>query len=103
MVLNVWTNIYGVDLVCGNPNSQGVDPEVGTLEEPDEGNSPQIIRDPGDNVNDECRSPLNSTNMKIQCPGEMISQFLCDVNSSAEDYTSAKIWKSAHTLEQSFY
>ena len=38
MVLNVQRNPQGVDSVCENPNSQGVDLEVGTLEDPNDGN-----------------------------------------------------------------
>jgi len=36
-------------------------------------------------------------------PDEMISYFLCDVNSLVEDYASAKIWKSVYTLKKCFY
>jgi len=39
---------------------------VGTVEDPDEGNSPLIIRIPRDNMKGKCRSLLNSTNIRIR-------------------------------------
>ena len=65
MLLNVWKNVQGVDSVCGNPNSQGVDPEVKTLEDPDECNGAFIMRVVGDNMKGECRSLLMSMSMRI--------------------------------------
>ena len=65
MGLNIWTHVYGVDPVCENPNSQGVNLEMGTLENPGEGNGPLMIRIPENNMKGEYRSPLMSMSIRI--------------------------------------
>ena len=56
--------VYGVDLVCRNPNSQGVDPNVRTLVGPNKGRSPMTTRSPWDTMDHElCDSLKESTNM----------------------------------------
>ena len=45
--------VWEVDLICEYLNCQGVDPEVGTLVEPDDGNSPLTLRGHGDTMSRE--------------------------------------------------
>lgn len=43
----VWTEVQVLDLRYGNPNSQGVDLEVGILEDPDKGKCSLNTKGPG--------------------------------------------------------
>ena len=75
MVVNAWAQVYGADPICENPNSQRVDPEMGTLEDPNKSNCPLTMKGLGvirigsmDLTQGEGRSLLTSTNMRIPCP-----------------------------------
>ena len=63
---------------------------MATLEGPDEGIGPLIMRIPGDNMNGECRSPCGHE-YENPMPLKTILYLLCDENPSFEDYVSAKI------------
>ena len=60
--------VFVEQIQYGDPNCQGVDLEVGAIEDPDDANGPLIIRIPRDYVKGKCRSPLNSTSLGICCP-----------------------------------
>jgi len=76
-----------------------IDLEVRTLEDPDEGNVPLIIRVLRNNMKGECRSPLDDVDLAYKheyenlMPLEMISYMLYDENSSFKDDVSTKIGK----------